>query len=65
MDIEGSNGETVTAGLDGLEKRCEQYFKLGCRFARWRALFRVGDGTPSDAAIYENAYAIAKYAAIC
>jgi fructose-bisphosphate aldolase class I len=30
-------GELVTEGLDGLSKRLEEYFKMGCRFAKWRS----------------------------
>ena len=40
-------GEKVTEGLDGLPKRMEEYFKLGCRFAKWRAVITIGQDIPS------------------
>jgi fructose-bisphosphate aldolase class I len=58
-------GETVTEGLDGLAKRCQEYVKLGARFAKWRAVITIGDGIPSEACIVANAHALARYAAIC
>jgi fructose-bisphosphate aldolase class I len=58
-------GEKVTEGLDGLAKRLEEYFKLGARFAKWRAVITIGPGIPSHACIYANAHALARYAAAC
>src|SRR5512145_2716527 len=58
-------GEKVTEGLDGLPKRLEEYFKLGARFAKWRAVITIGPGIPSHACIYANAHALARYAAAC
>jgi fructose-bisphosphate aldolase class I len=58
-------GEKVTEGLDGLPKRLEEYFKLGARFAKWRAVITIGSGLPSHACIYANAHALARYAAAC
>jgi fructose-bisphosphate aldolase class I len=58
-------GELVTEGLDGLSKRLEEYFKLGCRFAKWRAVITIGDGIPTDAGLYANAHVLARYAAAC
>jgi fructose-bisphosphate aldolase class I len=58
-------GEKVTEGLDGLPKRLEEYFKLGARFAKWRAVITIGAGIPSHACIYANAHALARYAAAC
>ena len=43
-EIEGTNGETVTVGLDGLNKRCAEYYKMGIRFAKWRGVLKIGDG---------------------
>lgn len=59
-------GETATTGLDGLPDRCKAYYEQGARFAKWRAVMRIGrsDGAPSDAAILENAHALARYAQI-
>src|SRR5687767_8567892 len=58
-------GEKVTEGLDGLSKRLDEYFKLGARFAKWRAVITIGEGIPTHTCIYANAHALARYAAIC
>ena len=51
VDLPGTHGETATWGLDGLEKRCAEYYALGCRFAKWRAVLKIDNGCPSDIAI--------------
>jgi len=58
-------GEKVTEGLDGLGKRLEEYFKLGARFAKWRAVITIGEGIPSTACIEANAHALTRYSALC
>jgi fructose-bisphosphate aldolase, class I len=58
-------GELVTDGLDGLSKRLEEYFKMGCRFAKWRAVITIGEGMPTRACILANAQVLARYAAAC
>tara|TARA_B100001559_G_scaffold148435_1_gene124505 strand:+ start:368 stop:1375 length:1008 start_codon:yes stop_codon:yes gene_type:complete len=58
-------GETVTEGLDGLRGRCEEYYRMGARFAKWRAVIKISGDLPSAAAISVNAHALARYAAIC
>ncbi len=58
-------GETVTEGLDGLRERLAAYGALGARFAKWRATIFIGDRTPTHAAIWANAHAMARYAALC
>jgi fructose-bisphosphate aldolase, class I len=58
-------GELVTEGLDGLAKRLDEYFKMGCRFAKWRAVITIGEGMPSSACIHANAEVLARYAAAC
>lgn len=58
-------GEKVTEGLDGLRERLANYFKAGCRFAKWRAVITIGEGIPSHACLYANAHALARYAALC
>jgi fructose-bisphosphate aldolase class I len=58
-------GEKVTEGLDGLRERLAAYFKLGARFAKWRAVITIGDAIPSHACLYANAHALARYAALC
>jgi len=65
IDLPFTNAEKVTEGLDGLGKRLEEYFKLGCRFAKWRAVITIGEGIPTHACIYANAHMLARYAAAC
>ena len=57
--------EVITEGLDGLAKRLEDYYRLGARFAKWRAVIDIGEGIPSYACISANAHALARYAALC
>ncbi|OWM73688.1 fructose-bisphosphate aldolase 1, cytoplasmic-like [Punica granatum] len=65
VDIPGTNGETATQGLDGLAARCKQYYEAGARFAKWRAVLKIGPNEPSQLAIDENAHGLARYAIIC
>jgi fructose-bisphosphate aldolase class I len=58
-------GEKVTEGLDGLRERLAEYFKLGARFAKWRAVITIGGGIPTHTCLYANAHALARYAALC
>jgi len=58
-------GEKVTEGLDGLRERLAEYFKLGARFAKWRAVITIGEAIPSHACLYANAHALARYSALC
>jgi fructose-bisphosphate aldolase class I len=60
-----TDGETVTEGLDGLRDRLDEYRELGARFAKWRATYSIGDGTPSEYCVWTNAHALARYAALC
>src|SRR4029077_3973999 len=64
-DLALSPGEKVTEGLDGLRGRLGEYFKLGARFAKWRAVITIGPGIPSHACLYANAHALARYSALC
>ena len=61
----GHPGEKITEGLDGLRARLKEYFQMGARFAKWRAVIAVGDGIPSRGCIEANAQALARYAALC
>ena len=61
----GHPGEKVTEGLDGLPERLAEYAQMGARFAKWRAVFAVGDDIPSRGCIEANAQALARYAALC
>ena len=65
MDLALCPGEKVTEGLDGLRARLAEYFMLGARFAKWRAVITIGEGIPSHACLYANAHALARYAALC
>lgn len=62
--LAGCPGETVTEGLDGLRERFQEYFKLGARFAKWRAVIDIADGIPSTTAVTANTQALARYAAL-
>ena len=64
-DMAGFAGEKITAGLDGLRERMKDYYDLGARFAKWRAVITIGDGLPSEVCIRSNCHALARYAAIC
>jgi fructose-bisphosphate aldolase class I len=57
--------ETVTEGLDGLRERLAEYYGLGARFAKWRAVIAIAGGCPTWGAIKANAHALARYAALC
>ncbi len=63
--METSPSEKLTKGLDGLYDRCLDYYKLGARFAKWRAVITIGDSIPTDKCIQGNASALAKYAKAC
>ena len=65
VEIPLSPGEKVTEGLDGLSRRLDEYFKLGCRFAKWRAVIAIGKSIPTHTCLYANAHALARYAAAC
>ncbi len=62
--LPGFPGETATAGLDGLRERFAEYRELGARFAKWRAVIRVGAGLPTSFAVRANAHGLARYAAL-
>jgi fructose-bisphosphate aldolase, class I len=63
-DLAGAPGETVTEGLDGLRERLAEYYELGARFTKWRAVISIGDAVPSDYCIWTNAHALARFAAL-
>ena len=62
--LAGFPNEVVTEGLDGLRARLEEYASLGARFAKWRAVIRISDATPTTTCIETNAHALARYAAL-
>ncbi|GAB3729149.1 fructose-bisphosphate aldolase class I [Luteimonas pelagia] len=63
--LAGFPGEVVTEGLDGLRDRLKEYYGLGARFAKWRAVINIGDDIPSGTCIEANSHALARYAALC
>lgn len=65
IPLPGTDGETETQGLDNLGKRCAKYYQQGARFAKWRAVLKIGPNEPSALSIHQNAYGLARYAAIC
>ena len=58
-------GEKVTEGLDGLTDRLKEYKERGATFAKWRAVYTIGENTPSEACMKANADALARYALDC
>ncbi len=65
QSLAGFPGEVVTEGLDGLRARLEEYYRLGARFAKWRAVINIGDDIPTGTGIDANSHALARYAALC
>ncbi|CAJ1971540.1 unnamed protein product [Sphenostylis stenocarpa] len=65
VELAGTNGETTTQGFDSLGTRCQQYYKAGARFAKWRAVLKIGPNEPSELSIQQNAQGLARYAIIC
>ena len=63
--LPGTRSEPVTEGLDGLPARLEGWARRGAVFATWRAVLRIGPGTPSPVAVRANAQALGRYAAAC
>ncbi len=64
-DMAGHPGEKITEGLDGLRERLSEYFQMGARFAKWRAVIALDDSLPSRGCIEANAHALARYASLC
>ena len=62
--LAGSSDETVTEGLDGLRERLKEYYDLGARFTKWRAVYKISEKFPSSQCIKSNAHALARYAAL-
>jgi len=69
VDLAGAPGEKITEGLDGLRGRLKEYYDLGARFAKWRAVIDIGRGgdrsMPSYMCLRSNMHALARYAALC
>jgi fructose-bisphosphate aldolase, class I len=56
--------EKITEGLDGLRDRLKEYYDLGARFTKWRAVITIGDGIPTHFSIHANGHALARFAAL-
>jgi fructose-bisphosphate aldolase class I len=65
VELAGTNKETTTQGHDDLGKRCAKYYEAGARFAKWRAVLKIGPNEPSQLSIEQNAQGLARYAIIC
>ena len=63
--LPGTDDEKVTEGLDGLGARLKEYYELGARFAKWRAVITIDESEPSGTCVAANAHALARYAALC
>ena len=59
-----SKEEKITEGLDGLRERLNEYYKLGARFTKWRAVYKISETYPSKAAVSANSHALARYASL-
>ncbi len=64
-ELDGSLAEKLTFGLDGLGDRLKEYYALGARFAKWRAVITIGDGIPTENCIRQNMQVLAQYAKLC
>ena len=64
-NLPGTEGEKVTEGLDGLDARLKEYYELGARFSKWRAVITINESEPSSTCVAANAHALARYAALC
>ena len=62
--LAGSKDEKITEGLDGLRERLKVYNKLGAKFTKWRGVYTISKDCPSKLAVYSNAHALARYAAL-
>ena len=63
-DLANAPGEKITEGLDGLRERLAEYYELGARFTKWRAVITIGPDIPSEYCVWTNAHALAQYAAL-
>ena len=62
--LAGSTDEKITEGLDGLRERLKEYYKLGAKFTKWRAVYNISKDYPSKLSIHSNAHALARYSAL-
>ena len=62
--LANSKEEKITEGLDGLRERLKEYYKLGARFTKWRAVYVISNKYPSKLSMQANSHALARYAAL-
>jgi len=65
VPLAGTDGEVATQGLTNLAERAKKYKEAGCKFAKWRAVIKIGENKPSALAIQEAAWSLARYASCC
>uniref|UniRef100_A0A6B2L8G1 Fructose-bisphosphate aldolase n=1 Tax=Arcella intermedia TaxID=1963864 RepID=A0A6B2L8G1_9EUKA len=63
--LPGTDNEMACQGLTDLDVRCKKYYEAGARFAKWRAAYTIAPGKPSELLVKEQAWGLARYAAIC
>jgi len=63
--VPGTDGEVAVQGLTDLDTRCKKYYEAGARFAKWRAAYSISSTKPSELIVKEQAWGLARYAAIC
>lgn len=57
-ELAGHPGAQITEGLDGLRERLQDYFRMGARWAKWRAVIPPGHGLPTRCGLEANAHAL-------
>lgn len=65
VEHDGFSGEVVTEGLDGLGGRLAEYYNLGARAAKWRAVFNIGPDYPSEQNILFDCIQLVRYTQLC
>ena len=63
--LANTDDEKITEGLDGLRDRLKEYYELGARFTKWRAVITIGENMPTTYCMSANAHTLARYAALC
>jgi fructose-bisphosphate aldolase class I len=62
VELDGFPGEVVTEGLDGLKERFLEYYEMGARASKWRAVINIGNDLPTSECIKFNCLLLARYA---
>jgi len=65
IDFPSHPGEKITQGLDRLSNKLREYKNIGATFAKWRAIYTIGENIPSQECMKENSFLLAKYALAC